>query len=106
MTQLLKNKLSARNLEKAVNTYAVPAVSYSFGVINWTHLKDRNRITSKNFTNPKALHPHTSVERFHLPRSVGGRYKKNAFQASKRYEGIFLHQHGNAPSLKRNGPQR
>jgi hypothetical protein len=33
---ILKSKLSGNNLIKAVNTYAVPLLTYSFGVIKWS----------------------------------------------------------------------
>lgn len=36
-------------------------------------LEDLNRMTRKNFTNHKAHLPHSSVEYFHIPRSVCGR---------------------------------
>lgn len=75
LNQLLKTKLSAKNLVTAVNAYAVPVISYSFGIIGWTptDLEDLNRLTRKIFTKFRGHHPHSSKERFHLPRSVGGR---------------------------------
>jgi hypothetical protein len=33
---ILKSKLNGNNLIKAVNTYAVPLLTYSFGVIKWS----------------------------------------------------------------------
>lgn len=75
LTALLKTKLSAGNLTKAVNAYAVPVIGYSFGVIHWTttELEDLNRITRKKLTKFRAHHPRSSVERFHIPRKLGGR---------------------------------
>jgi hypothetical protein len=33
---ILKSKLNGNNLIKAVNTYAVPLLTYSFGIIKWS----------------------------------------------------------------------
>lgn len=33
---LLRTKLSARNMTKAINTYATSVLTYSFGVLRWT----------------------------------------------------------------------
>lgn len=75
LCQLLKTKLTAGHLTRAVNAYAVPVVGYSFGVINWTatELEQLNMVTRKMFTRFRSHHPHSSVERFHLPRALGGR---------------------------------
>jgi hypothetical protein len=49
---LLKSKLNGNNLIKAVNTYAVPLLTYSFGVIKWskTNLQNINIQTRVLFT--------------------------------------------------------
>lgn len=75
LRKLLKSKLSAVNMMKAVNTYAAPILSYSFGLLKWTQtdLENLNRTTRTEFTKQRAHHPRSSVERFHLPREKGGR---------------------------------
>lgn len=75
ITKILKTKLCGQNMVTAVNTYALPVLMYSFGVINWTitDLVNINRQIRVMFTKHRAHHPRSSVERFHLPRKMGGR---------------------------------
>lgn len=75
IVKVLKTKLSARNICTAVNTYAIPVLVYSFGVIHWTptELDQLNRDIRVLFTKHRAHHPRASIERFHLPRQHGGR---------------------------------
>lgn len=72
---ILKSELTGKNKIQAINTYAVPALTFSFGVIEWsnTDLETINRSLRKEFTKYRAHHPRACKERFHLPRSVGGR---------------------------------
>ncbi|VEN60233.1 unnamed protein product, partial [Callosobruchus maculatus] len=72
---LLKTELSARNMSKAVNTYATAVLEYSFGVINWTktELHEFDIMTRREYRKYRGHHPHSAVERFHLPRHQGGR---------------------------------
>ena len=46
---VLKSELNARNKIAAINTLAVPVVSYSYGVIYWNldEIQDLDRITRK-----------------------------------------------------------
>jgi hypothetical protein len=72
---ILKSKLNGNNLIKAVNTYAVPLLTYSFGVIKWskTNLQNINIQTRVLFTKFCKHHPKSAIERFNLPRENGGR---------------------------------
>jgi hypothetical protein len=72
---ILKSKLNDNNLIKAVNTYAVPLLTYSFGVIKWskTNLQNINIQTRVLFTKFCKHHPKSAIERFNLPRENGGR---------------------------------
>jgi hypothetical protein len=72
---LLESKLNDNNLIKAVNTYAVPLLTYSFGVIKWskTNLQNINIKTSVLFAKFSKHHPKSAIERFNLPRENGGR---------------------------------
>jgi hypothetical protein len=72
---ILKSKLNGNNLIKAVNTYAVPLLTYSFGVIKWskTNLQNINIKTRVFFTKFSKHHPKSAIERFNLPRENGGR---------------------------------
>ena len=76
---ILKSKLNSGNTVKAVNTWAVPVVRYSGGVVDWTkeELENIDRKTRKLMTINKALHPRARVARLYLPREVGGRGMKS-----------------------------
>lgn len=73
--QILKTELSGRNKVKAVNTYATPILTYSFGIIKWndTELEELNRLTRTTCNKYRIHHIHTAVERFTLKRKDGGR---------------------------------
>ncbi|KAJ3660258.1 hypothetical protein Zmor_004714 [Zophobas morio] len=75
----LKTQLNGKNLMKAVNTFCVPLLTYSFGVIKWskTDLENLNIATRKIFTQYRRHHPKSSIERFSLPRQNGGRGFQN-----------------------------
>ncbi|KAL1446981.1 hypothetical protein WDU94_000610 [Cyamophila willieti] len=73
--KLLKAKLNGKNLIKAVNTYAIPVITYSFGIIKWTQTELRNlqRTIRTTMTQYNAHHPKSCTERMTLPRREGGR---------------------------------
>jgi hypothetical protein len=89
---ILKSKLNGNNLIKAVNTYAVPLLTYSFGVIKWskTNLQNINIQTRVLFTKFCKHHPKSAIERFNLPRENGGRGFSN----------LEILQHNQIASLK------
>ena len=72
---ILKTKLHGRNTIKAINTYATPVLTYSFGTIRWTNtdLEQIQRNTRTLLTKHHIHHPHSSTIRLYLPRSQGGR---------------------------------
>lgn len=72
---ILKSQLSAKNKVTAINTYAIPTVTYSFGIVKWsnTDLHDLNRAVRTLFVKYRARHPKSPLERFYLPREQGGR---------------------------------
>ena len=67
--------LSAGNLLRAVNAWAVSVVRYSAGVITWTHkeLKDMDVKTRKILTTNGVFHRRSNVDRLYMKRKVGGR---------------------------------
>lgn len=73
--KILKSKLNAGNIIKAINTWAVPVLRYTGGIINWTReeLDNLDRKTRKLMTANKALHPKSDVDRLYLSRKEGGR---------------------------------
>ena len=72
---ILKSKLSGGNQISAINTYAVPVVTYTAGIIDWTkeELCQFDIKTRKKMTIYKALHPRADVDRLYLARKKGGR---------------------------------
>ena len=75
LRSILKTELNSQNRITAINTLAVPVVTYSFGIINW-QLNDIKRMdvkTRKLFTINRMHHPKADVDRLYLPRKQGGR---------------------------------
>ena len=71
---VLKSQLNSANKLKAINTLAVPVVTYSFSIINWT-LQELAKLDTKtrNFlTMYKMHHPKSDVDRLYLLRNEGG----------------------------------
>ncbi|XP_039276282.1 uncharacterized protein LOC111058333 [Nilaparvata lugens] len=75
LRRLLKTQLNGNNMFKAINTYAIPVLTYSFGVVCWTatDLEDLMRSTRVLLTKFRAHHPKACMERLILPRKKGGR---------------------------------
>ena len=73
--QVMKTKLNGQNKIQAINTYAMPVVSYTAGIIEWTQteMKDLDRKTRKLLNMYGGLHPRADVHRLYLPRHQGGR---------------------------------
>lgn len=72
---ICKTKLTSKSLIKAINTYAVPVLTYSFGIIKWskTDTEQLERTTRTTLTKHKHLHPKSAIERLTLKRQAGGR---------------------------------
>ena len=72
---VLKSELNSPNKLEAINTLAVPVVTYSFNIINWTlqQLAKLDTKTRKFLTMYKMHHPKSDVDRLYLPRIEGGR---------------------------------
>lgn len=75
LKNVLRTGLNAKNLVSAINTYAIPILTYSFGIIKWsnTDLEALERIIRTNLTRYKYHHPKSAVQRVTLPRRDGGR---------------------------------
>ncbi|KAL1446790.1 hypothetical protein WDU94_005582 [Cyamophila willieti] len=73
--KLMKSKLNGKNVIKAINTYAIPAITYSFGIVKWTKTDLRNlqRSIRTIMTQFNMHHPKACLERMTLPRRSGGR---------------------------------
>ena len=71
---LLKSELNSANNLEAINTLAVPVVTYSFNIINWT-LQELAKLDTKtrDFLTMYKMHlPKSDVDRLYLPRNEGG----------------------------------
>ena len=75
LKKLLKSKLNAGNLVKAVNCWTVASVRYSAAIVDWTkeELRQFDRKTRKLLTMHGGFHPKSDVDRLYLPRKLGGR---------------------------------
>ena len=75
MRRLLKTNLNSRNLFKAINTYGVSSLTYSFGIVGWTKtdIDNLQRKARTLLTKANKHHPRSAVERTTLPRRMGGR---------------------------------
>ncbi|PZC82879.1 hypothetical protein B5X24_HaOG209322 [Helicoverpa armigera] len=75
LNTILKTQLYSRNTIKAINTFAIPVLTYSFGIINWTKsdLKNLQRKINKTMTKFRKHHPRSCLQRLTLPRKEGGR---------------------------------
>jgi hypothetical protein len=68
-------KLNEKNMIKAINTYATPVLTFSFGIVKWTptdlqNLQTKTRTLLKRY---RFHHPRAAKERITLPRQMGGR---------------------------------
>jgi hypothetical protein len=71
----LKTKLNGKNTIKAINTYAIPVLTFSFGIVKWTptdlaNLQIRTRAV---LTRYRIHRPPAAKDRLTLPRHIGGR---------------------------------
>ena len=72
---ILRSKLHGRNQIQAINTYAIPVLTYPAGIIKFTQEEKRtlDTMTRKQMTMHGSLHPRADVDRLYLPRKEGGR---------------------------------
>ncbi|KAL1448252.1 hypothetical protein WDU94_013956 [Cyamophila willieti] len=73
--QIMHTELNAKNKIKAINTWAIPILTYTFGILKWspTDLEAMNRKIRTTFTKFRIHHCHSALERLYLPRYEGGR---------------------------------
>ena len=72
---ILRSKLHGRNMVEAINTYAVPILTYPAGIVKFTQEEKRkmDTMTRKHMTMNGFLHPRADVDRLYIPRKKGGR---------------------------------
>jgi hypothetical protein len=71
---ICKSYLNTANKIKAINTYAIPILTYSFGIISWsnTDLESLERLVRKTLSNHCKRHPKSAVGRITIPQHLGG----------------------------------
>ena len=72
---ILPTELNARNKVMAINSLAIPIVTYSFNILNWTisEIKRLDIKVRKLLTMNKMHHPKADVDRLYIRRSEGGK---------------------------------
>ena len=75
MRLILRSELNAGNTIRAINTWALPVIRYTAGIIEWTvaELQDADRKTRKRLTMHGAFNRHGDVDRLYLDRRHGGK---------------------------------
>ena len=65
---VLNSQLSSQNKFKAINTFAMPTITYSFSIVNWSlsEIRKLDSKTRKLLTCNKAQHPKSDVDRLYL----------------------------------------
>ena len=73
--KVVQSDLNSKNKMMAFNTLAIPVVTYSFNIIDWSlqEIKGMDVKVRKLLTINKMHHPKADVDRIYLPRVEGGR---------------------------------
>ena len=86
--KILKSHLNSNNKFKALNTWAIPILTYTFGIIKWTktELESIERAIRRQLTKFGLHHPRSSTARMCISRKQGGRGLLNivSLEASQR----------------------
>ena len=72
MLPLFRTVVNSKNRITAIDTLAIPVVTYSFNVVNW-NLKKLDTKIRKQLTYNRMHHPTSDVDCLYIPRSRGGR---------------------------------
>jgi hypothetical protein len=97
--KVLSSSLNAKNKIAAINTWCVPILTYTFGVIPWsqTEIEAFDRQVRVLMTEYRIHHPKSAMERLYLPRNMGGRGLIN-LQAMRKKQITNLKQYFNDKS--------
>ena len=73
--KILKSQLDGKSTFQAINTWAVPVIRYSAGIVDWTQgeLQELDRKTRQKLKLSGSHHPQADVDRLYIPRRAGGR---------------------------------
>jgi hypothetical protein len=85
---ILKSELNAGNSIRAINTWALPVMRYTAGVIDWTvaELQEADRKTRKLLTMHGAFNLNGDVDRLYIERKKGGKGLVQVEQAIREEE--------------------
>jgi len=74
-TESILKKVECKNTMKAINTYATPVLTFSFGIVKWTPTDLENLQTKMRtlLTTYRFHHPRAARERLTLPRQMDSR---------------------------------
>ena len=72
---ILKPKLNGKNMMKAINTYATPVLTFTFGIVKWlpTDLENLQTKMRTLLTRYRFHHPFATNKRLTLPQQMDGR---------------------------------
>ena len=86
---VLKSELNARNKIAAINTLAVPAMLYSYGIIDWKldEIQNLARMTRKQLCMNQMLAMKADVDRIYLPCQESG---KSLMNLEKEYKARMI----------------
>lgn len=75
LKMIMKSELTSKHTIDAINSYAVPVISYGFQILDWTitDLETIDRDTRKMLQNYHLMHIQSNVGRLYIPRKDGGR---------------------------------
>ncbi|KAJ8024905.1 hypothetical protein HOLleu_34958 [Holothuria leucospilota] len=75
LRQVIQSKLNGQFKMQAINSYALPVITYTAGITDWNknELEELDHKTRKIVTMHGALHPRADIHRMYLPRNCGGR---------------------------------
>ena len=90
---ILKSKLHGRNQITAINTFALPVLTYPAGVIKFTiqEKKSMDTMTRKQLTMHGSLHPRSDVDRLYVLRKKGGRGLLSVEDSINKEENSIVH---------------
>ena len=73
--KILSTFLNGKNTIQAINTFAVPSISYGFNILDWfiTELEEIDRETRNILKKHHLLHVNSDVDRLYISRKNGGR---------------------------------
>ena len=72
--KVLRSSLYDKNVITAINTWAIPLIRYTAGIVRWTQTELRNLVisTRKLMALYKCFNINDDVHRLYVPRNLGG----------------------------------